>query len=332
MIAVALDQGKCTEGVLALASGARSAVLEQEQIQLKGCRPVDDGCDFPFESIPWGESKIIQTRVPFGVMTAEAVLRELVGYCFCMVHGIPCAVAPICIYSYTGTMTGRYCLVQRAPKGRRVESFLRIKGVMVSDMLAQTTSDESCLLGSEATLEGLNCRWYAEQKARWLVEFHFSGGFRGLLNNNVGNDVVEWLPNKKCRLCFCDFDSFKLADIPSQPVPAFLDAFATQCLVEIVKGSLPILFYVKVPLGSAEKNCSRYIAAAYRQKSTLWNLYKQKAFLKAHQLSWSWPELDAAFGRAFETPAFLEAACSVILSDYALRRHHQRHTRIYVPH
>jgi hypothetical protein len=131
---------------------------------------------------------------------------------------------------------------------------------------------------------GLNTAWYADQKGRWLAELHFRGGFRGLLNNNVGNDIIQSHPRGRHRFLLRDFDSFQLIPIPPAPSREFLHAFAVQCVVEVVKGSLPILEFV------------------------------------------------SAAERAFESTAFLEASCSVVLSDYALKRHQRRRAQPYVPH
>jgi hypothetical protein len=320
------------DGIVTLTSGARSAIWEKQRIQFKGCRPVG-GATFPFESIPWGGDQIVRTRIPFGVMTAEAVQRELLGCCFCKARQIPYAVTPICVYAYSGgTRSGQFCLVMRVPEGRRVESFLRMNSMPVSELVSTACADDARLVGSEVTLEGLNSRWYADQKARWLAELHSAGGFRGVLNSNMGNDVIQTLPDVQRRLLLCDFDSFKLVEMPAAPSGDFLEALALQCVVEVVKGSLPILHYVPVPLASSEVETARQVGAAYRQRSSLWNAYVQRARLKAHELSWTWPDLEAAFARAFETSAFLEASCSVILSDYALRRHQQRQPQPYVPH
>ncbi len=333
LLAAEEDRKDRPDGILTRASGGRSAVWEEQRIQFKGCRPHKGGTDFPFELLPWNSDQIALTRIPFGVMTAEAVQRELLGYCFCKARQIPRAVTPVCVYAYSGeTMSGRFCLVLRVPKGRRAESFLRMNATPVSELVSTACAGGARLAGSEATLEGLNSRWYADKKARWLAELHFSGGFRGLLNSNTGNDVIETTADGQRRFLFCDFDSFKLAVMPAAPSRDFFEAFALQCAVEVVMGSLPILHYVPAPPGSSDSATAGQIGAVYRQKSSLWSAYVQRARLKTYELSWNCPDLEAAFARAFETPAFLEASRSVILSDYALRRHQQRQPQPYVPH
>jgi hypothetical protein len=179
---------------------------------------------------------------------------------------------------------------------------------------------------------GLNTAWYADQKGRWLAELHFRGGFRGLLNNNVGNDIIQSHPRGRHRFLLRDFDSFQLIPIPPAPSREFLHAFAVQCVVEVVKGSLPILDYVPTRTNEDLQQASTRIAGAYRRKSSLWNSYFRYARLKAQGLAWSDAEFVSAAERAFESTAFLEASCSVVLSDYALKRHQRRRAQPYVPH
>ena len=319
--------------IVARKSGARSAIWEEASVQFKGCCPADGSLDFPSESLPFGASAITYTRIPFGVMTADAVMRELLGYCFCRHHAIPCATAPMCVYAYPSALTGeQYCLVLRVTKGIRAESFLQLRGIPVSSLTGPSPETEGCLVGSEVTLAGLNSRWYSEQKARWLASMHFCGGFRGLLNNNIGNDVIEIGRDGKTRFLFCDFDTFRLIDISAVPSRQFLDAFAMQCLVEVVKGSLPILQFIAAPTGSPEREVAVRIAAVYRRKSSLWNAYCEKAHPRAHELGWDWRALETGFDRAFESSAFVDASCSVLLTEHALKRYRRTDRWDYVPH
>jgi len=324
--------GENADRIVARSSGARSAVWEAEQIQFKGCRPAPDGGDFPFEYLEFGGDRIISTRVPFGVMTAEAVSRELLGYCFCKTYGIPCATTPVCVFAYAnGAAANRFCLVLQLAGGARAEAFLGGKPLPVSELVSPL-ADSAVFTGSEVAMEGLNTVWYADQKGRWLAELHFRGGFRGLLNNNVGNDVIQPLPSGNHRFLLRDFDSFHLIPLPSAPAREFLDAFAVQCVVEVVKGSLPILDYVSTRTGEDAQQVSRRIGNVYRRKSSLWNSYFRYARLKAQGLAWSDVEFVSATERAFESTAFLEASCSAILSDFALERYRRGQPRPYVPH
>jgi hypothetical protein len=326
------DGADCSGTIIAKPCGARSALWELEHIQFKGCRPDQNHAEFPAESLPFGEDKIARGTIPYGVMTAEAVMRELLGYCFCRVHGIPCASEPVCIYRYEEEPAREgFCLVLRIVDGRRVEEFQRTDSVPISALVDATESTVS-LLGTETPLQGLNVLWYSHQKSRWLAELHFHGGFRGLLNNNIGNDVVSVGPDGTRRFFFCDFDTFKLISLPATTDKAFLDAFALQTVVEVVKGSLPILEHVKAPLTASLAETARQVAAVYRQKSSLWNAYRERARLKVKECGWDWPDFEQACLHAFESPAFLEASCSVILSEYALERYGTGILQDYTPH
>jgi len=127
-------------------------------------------------------------------MTAEAVSRELLGYCFCKAHGIPCATTPICVFGYSGGLAAnRFCFVLKLAGGVRAEASLDRNSLPVSELVSPS-ADSTIVIGSEVAMVGLNTAWYADQKGRWLAELHFRGGFRGLLNNNVGNDIIQSHP------------------------------------------------------------------------------------------------------------------------------------------
>ncbi len=331
-IAASGSAGENADRIVARPSGVRSAVWDAEQIQFKGCRPAPEAADFPFEHVEFGGDRIISTRVPFGVMTAEAVSRELLGHCFCKTYGIPCATTPMCVFGYSsGPAANRFCLVLKLAGGTRAEKFLGTKPLPVSELVSPS-ADSAVFTGSEVVMEGLNTVWHADQKGRWLAELHFRGAFRGLLNNNVGNDVVQFLPSGKHRFLLRDFDSFQLISLPLAASREFLSAFAVQCVVEVVKGSLPILDYVSTQTGEDAQQVLPRIGAVYRRKSSLWNSYFRYARLKARALAWSEAEFVSATERAFESMAFLEASCSVILSDYALERLRRRRPQPYVFH
>lgn len=331
-IAAGDSAGGGAERIAARPSGARSAVWEAGQVQFKGCRPAPEAEDFPFEYVEFGGDRIVSTRVPFGVMTAEGVSRELLGYCFCKTHGIPCATTPLCVFAYSsGSAANRFCLVLKLAGGARAETFLGGRRLPLSELVSPSP-DSAMVTGSEAAMEGLNTVWHADQKGRWLAELHFRGGFRGLLNNNLGNDVIQSAARGSHRFLLCDFDSFHLIPLPTAASGEFLRGFAVQCVVEVVKGSLPILDYVSTPAGEDAPLVARRIGDVYRRKSSLWNSYFRYARLKAQALAWSEPEFVSATERAFESMAFLEASCSVILSSFSLERHRRRRPRPYVPH
>src|SRR3989344_5222902 len=95
-------------------------------------------------------------------------------------------------------------------------------------------------LGMEVEVNGINPNWYAYQKARQLTRMNFNGGFRDLLNSNIGNDILY-----QDGLALCDFDTFHVVDIPRVPNKDFLRKFILQSFVEAVKSSLPIIDLTK---------------------------------------------------------------------------------------
>ncbi len=314
-------------------SGARSAVWLEEGLKLKGCRPDNAHRVFPFEWLPDRAVEIARTQVPFGVLTVEGVLRELLGYAFCTVHRVPCAAVPVCCYEYGGNDGSLgFCLVQRVLPGRRAEMFLDLRGLRLSDLSRLPGRSRQLPIGSEALLLGLNSRWYADQKARLLAKMHFRGGFRGLLNSNIGNDVIAINGPSGAKMMLCDFDSFGVKTLPTVPTTSFLEDFALRSLLEVVKGSVPILDVIDRPRGADARGESRAVADAYRRRSSLWDAYRHHARSRTLERRWNWAAVEAALDRAFDMPAFLDASCTVLLSPRAIQHTRRKDRWDYVPH
>lgn len=314
----------------ARASGARSVILDGNCISLKGCRPRPGR--FPRTSVSFGESRIVNEFVPFGVMTARAVIREILGYSYCRRHNIPIAGIPMAVFAYDGANeSGSFCLLSRLIATRRAESCLRWPAATVFDLIDPSAQSGHLTMGSEIPLSGLNGQWYANEKARWLSHLHFGGAFRGLQNNNPGNDVIDF-SGERPRFFFCDFESFRFATPPSTPSASFMEDFALHCVLEVVQGSLPILHFVQAPITLSAQEAAGCVGRAYRQRSSLWKAYHRRAQLWAERRSWNWSALDEAFGRAFESEAFLDASRATIMSGHALQRHRHAERFEYIPH
>ena len=304
----------------AVESGERSAYIRNMGIKIKGCAPSQESRTFPYSSLRFGHRIMRRQTVPFGVLTAEGVMREMLGYCFLKKNDLPTAAAPVCVYeySYHGEQMG-YSLVLHAPTDRRASSFVDWRHLLFRDLIrhaGENTEDNySVPFGSEARLIGLNALQYHGQKSRILSSLHFKGGFRGILNSNLSNDILLSPPGGAVSLAVCDFDSFYLVEVPQKPDERFLGDFATAALAEVVMGSVPILGYLEFESGAPPENIIETLAGYYQGKSCSWQHYIRAAEFKCDELGWDVATLRRAFAQAFSTPLFLELVRACLLCD-----------------
>lgn len=317
-------------------SGARSAFWSEQSTKFKGCRPVLDGEVFPLESLPFGAEKIVSSQIPFGVMRAEGVMREILAYCFFRSHQLPVHSTPICVYEYDGPAGNiGYCLVYRSVGEERAEGFIDYPNKTVADIIKaqeeETGGDFSTAVGAELNVKGLNLWWYVDQKARLLSSMHFAGGFRGILNSNIGNDVLIRDESGVFSLLICDFDTFRIVDVPENPAQSFVSAFALQCLVEVAKGSLSILQYVHLAKDCSPTERAEALGGVYFRKSSLWRAYERLFLRHAEDRGWHESSVITALQHARRTEAFADILASCVLNSYYVEQMASRRG-IFYPH
>jgi len=309
----------------ALRSGARSAFVPEKHLQLKGCRPVLDGKEFPAEILPFGDRKIIRGRIPFGVMTVEAIIREVLGYCFMQKHDLPTQAIPLAAttFHHAGNAVG-YGMLLRLRSEDRVESHVEDPHCTIHDVIAAQTGGISrrpeLVVGSELSLKGLNLWKYVEAKGRILAAMNCRGGFRGILNSNIGNDVLVPSNDNTQELALADLDTFFVVPIAHDPTPEFIDSFVLQCLVEVAVGSLPIVQYVELPDGCPHGLRADALGAVYFTKSSLWRSYSRYLLTEAAALGWSVATVVDSIERMRRTEAFADILGSRILSGESVKR------------
>ena len=317
-------------------SGARSAYCESEQIKLKGCRPVRTKTLFPVDTVSFESKEIIRSHTVFGVLDKQGVIRELLGYCLFNQTGLPVISRPVCVFEYqeNGDTTG-YCLVLETPENTRIESLIDYPDVTVSDLLTiyekGGIGDGKVVLGSELRLTGLNIWRYAEEKAAQLCTMHFAGGFRGILNSNIGNDIRVKLPSKQSRLFLCDFDSFEVLPVTADPESGDMDNFVLRCIIEAAMGAIPILEFVDIPENSTVEERADLLGYVFFEKSTLWRTYQRQFFSCAGRLGWHPDALEDSIERMRKTPAFTDILVSCIPNSYFLREMSPER-KIFYPH
>ena len=306
-------------------SGARSAFMPEASLQLKGCRPVLNGEEFPTEYLPLGSTEIVRDRIPFGVMTAEAVLREILGFCFMQKRDLPIQAIPLGVtaFRYKNKSMG-FGMLLKLKSENRVETHLEVPHGTVRDLItAQTNillSMPDFVVGSELRLRGISLWKYIEAKGRIIAVMNWHGGFRGILNSNFGNDVLISERHDKNKLALADFDTFEMLSAPTDSSNNSLDPFVLRCLLEIVMGSLPIMQYANLANQDSEDKASDVLGAIYFRKSSLWRSYYRHFLSEAIAKGFSSTAIGESIDRMRRTKAFTEMLMCRILNDKAIKR------------
>jgi len=317
-------------------SGARSAYWEEKGYKFKGCRPVRGQAFFPMETLMTGNENITYTNVPFGVLTKEAVLREILAFAFQIEYKINTNSVPLCVYEYEDETNHKlgYCLVLKSSCEKRIEEFIDYPEISIGSVIekfdANRTDDLKYVYGKELGLKGINNWWYAEEKAKLLVRFQFNGGFRGILNSNIGNDIV-FIDGTKRSLFLCDFDTFKYIDIPSVTNLDFLKSFVLLCLIEVSKGSLSIFEFIDTSENLSKEEIATKLSNIYFAKSTLWKTYKRMFDNQVREKGWNIRLVEEAFDFSIKTQAFLDVVALNSLNTYYIN-HLSSQRNIYYPH
>jgi hypothetical protein len=169
-------------------------------------------------------------------------------------------------------------------------------------------------------LRDVNLWWYVEAKSQLLCDMHFHGGFRGVLNSNIGNDVLLRRAQGSIELCLCDFDSFHLMQIPDQPDDRFLEEFALRAMIETIKGSLSICDYVEVADETPTAEIAAILGRVYFEKSSLWRAYGRRFARAARAHCWDAKRVQDALAHAQRAEATADVLASCVVNNHYLCR------------
>ena len=301
-------------------SGTRSAYIPSIGIKIKGCRP--GKATFPSWKLN-EELGVDITQLPFGVLTAESVMREILAYSFIKKYELPTISKPNAIFEYKqNSACMQYALVSQVSCETRVEQYIDCMGYMLYDIIRLKRLGK--LTKSEVGLKRIDKDTYGNKKTDLLLSYNINGGFRGILNSNIGNDIIS---NEQL-FCLCDFDSFKI--IPFTNGDSFhVRLFIINAFVELIKTSLPFNDFRDVSHNDIVKVHSELINY-YQANSTIYRLFKKK-FIRFSQIQ-KWPStfVDKSISEAFESPAAFELLQELIPNTYTLENIGPN--SIYVPH
>ena len=155
--------------IRALRAGGRSAYWKREHLHFKGCSP-QPGLTFPIERLDFGSTELEHGTVPFGCLSAEGVMREILAHCFLSTLRLPIPHAPICVFEYRQRQdTLGYCFVSRRESDARTEERLDYIGLSIRELIQIKAIERQFgvrVLKGDVGYRGLNSRSYAEEKAK----------------------------------------------------------------------------------------------------------------------------------------------------------------------
>ncbi|MBI2549497.1 hypothetical protein HYW21_09215 [Candidatus Woesearchaeota archaeon] len=312
--------------VSALRGGIRSAYVKGTFLKLKGCRP--EGITFPHWRVDNNFNLVIE-QIPFGVLSKRAVIGEILGFLFMRQLGINPSSKPVSVFHYkpTGKDLG-YALVQKlvnatgdnSRNDTRIESFVDYSGYTVHDLVRLTRKG---LEGRETDLISMDKDLYIHTKVTLLMVFNFHGGFRGILNSNIGNDVVQ---NEKLS-SLGDFDTFTLRKIPETHEE--IRHFTIDAFLELIKTSLPFVDYIDGK-GKSKAEMHTMLAAYYRKNSSLYGAYRKAFMHEIKKKDWDEAFVDRCIEEAFQTSLSFELLQELIPNSYTFKSYH--YDSLYVPH
>jgi len=297
----------------AIRRGTRSAFIPSLELKLKGCRP--EPAAFPAWELD-EQYRIRVVQIPFGVLRAESVMREVLGYCCVRRLGLTVTSVPVAVMEYADVPTdARFALVSRLVHDHRIESRLDCGGLTLHALLRLHASPRASeLLGREAGLTGMDRRRYAEAKTDWLIALNAAGGFRGILNSNLGNDVVEGADLAG----LCDFDTFAVHAVPDRSDTDGIRRFVHLAVLELIKTSLPFVDFMDVSHLAREDACAT-LACYYRAHSSICRAYEPKLLRTAASLGWDGDLVQSEMDAAYRTQAAGELLKELIPNSMAFQ-------------
>lgn len=307
--------------------GARSAYWPAKQLKFKGCRLAPSGLCFPHEKLEFGQEQMSTTKITFGVLTAENVMREILAFCFLSGCGIGTMQRPLAVFEYRADKKAiGYCLVSASLSEKRLESEEMFYGLYLKELIMASELEKKLgisILGDLENFASVDNEWYAENKSELMIKMNFNGGFRGVLNSNVGNDIVHG-----GRFYICDFDTFTVIGMPKRPNYKFIKGFVLWCVVEMLKSSPLVFAYLDMD-GLDSQEAAKKIWEIYAQKSLLWQKYQRKFILKAQELEWNMRLVEKAFAAAIATPVFFDMIQDNIVTSSVIKNTYKPEMSFY---
>ena len=166
--------------------------------------------------------------------------------------------------------------------------------------------------------------WYCREKSKILLKMNFNGGFRGILNSNIGNDIHY---NKT--LFTCDFDTFKIIKIPKNPDYKFIKNFVLWCFVELLKTSPTCWDYLD--LGKFKPKNLEILTESYRKNSLLWKYYYKGFIQEAKKRKWNLLYVEEAIKEMIKAPVYYDMILDVVPNNILIKNSYSPENSFYFP-
>jgi len=230
---------------------------------------------------------------------------------------------PICVFHYTPNGKDlNYALVQKIGDDTRVESLIDCSKYSVHD-LVRLKRKNLLNSGKEVNLINIDKDSYIQKKVELLIKFNFNGGFRGILNSNIGNDVIR---NTQLH-SICDFDTFIIREVPKSKKE--IRHFTITAFLELIKTSLPFINYIDLE-GKSKFEMRRILVEYYRKKSCLYLAYAKKFMIQTKKLGWNTEFVNKYIDETFQTPLSFELLQELIPNSHTFKSYN--YDFVYVPH
>jgi hypothetical protein len=309
--------------IIGIPSGARSALLPEMDLKIKGCRM--EPKTFPTWLL--NESFELEiSQIPYGTLTFEAMGREILGWCFFKEHSFPIPSTPIAIFEYDHSNQKTYALVSKYNYEKRLEALIDCNEISLHRAIRlRKTGDPNNNLKKEVTIQGLDTAQYIQEKAQILSNLNFKGGFRGILNSNLGNDVTSEMKF----LGICDFDTFFTCKIPEREDKIIIRNIIINGILELVKSSLPFIDFLDFK-NKKESEIHKELTNYYVENSSLFSAYKKLVIDKANELKWDLNLVNDSIDEAFKLPVCFKILQELIpnsftLSEFKMESHYSPH-------
>jgi hypothetical protein len=331
---LAIQRGETRGSTKALRSGSRSAMIAQASLYLKACRPRPDRPDLFFPSVDVNvETGVIEEkRVPFGVLTAEGVMREILGFLVHRRNAWDFARTPVGVFEYedAGPTPGYAIAFSLEPGFCRIETMLPRVEASLEDLLAaecvRTVSGLDFAPG-EWTPAGIPMELYAEMKALRLATLHANGYFRGFLNSNIGNDLLAF-KDGMLRLALIDLDTFQALDVERLLQERTGERIVEFGCVEAMKSLLPVFDFVITDLSDGGA-AFEAVEFRLRERITLLGIYESA--LRASLRGQGWPDgvIDAGFARAKVSTLYRNCVLDLVPNSFLLSTSYKSALSLY---
>lgn len=307
---------------------SRSAFLVNKKLKFKGCRIKQD-LYFPHEQLNFGDTKMTTTKIMFGAMSAENVMREVLAFCFLKTKKISVFQKPIVVFEYFDkNKIAGYCLVFESQCEKRIEQKENFLNLTIDELIKISfiqNKKQVKLIKNQVWFDGIEESWYNEKKSNLLVKMNFYWGFRWVLNSNIGNDIVY-----KNNFYICDFDTFKVINIPKNPTKKFVIDFILWCIVEVLKTSPFILDYIDIE-NVDKKQYTLKIWDIYIKKSTFWKFYYKILLEQGENNGWDKKIIEYAIDKALTTEVVSDLILDNVLNSKVIKNTYKPELSFYTP-